>query len=132
MSQLNPLVGEWIGQSTTYKGGKAIKTVPAFEKISYGLDGHILTIDLDSEALQLHTVIYYDETDDTFYYNPFYKTGSAKYRAEFKDGQLIVWPTETKRFIFGINDEGQFVEYGETFQNGEWTVYFKDVFKRTE
>lgn len=131
MSNLKFLVGEWIGTSMSYKDGKVTNKVSAFEKIEYGLDGNILTIDLNSETLQLHTVIYYDEKDAVYYYNPFYKTGAAKYKAEFKDNKLIVNPSETKRFVFTLNEEGNFTEYGETLIEGKWVKYFEDIFKNT-
>jgi hypothetical protein len=35
----------------------------------------------------------------------------------------------TKRFIFGLNVEGEFVEYGENLENGKWVKYFEDTFK---
>lgn len=131
MSNLKFLVGEWIGTSMSYKDGKMTNKVSAFEKIEYDLDGNIIKIDLNSEALQLHTIIYYSENDSTYYYNPFYKTGAAKYKAEFKDGKFIVNPSETKRFIFTLNKEGNFTEYGETLVNGKWVKYFEDIFKNT-
>jgi len=37
MEQLHYLVGEWIGTSTIYENGVAIKQGSAYEKISYDL-----------------------------------------------------------------------------------------------
>ena len=131
MSQLSFLVGEWIGTSKSFKNGKLEKEIAAFEKIEYQLDNHILTVDLNSESLQLHTVIYYDEEDKTYYYNPFYKTGAAKYKAEFDGKKLIVKPSAKKRFVFILDKQGNFTEYGEILTNGKWVKYFEDVFKRS-
>lgn len=124
------MVGDWVGTSTTYKNDSVATKIPAFEKISYKLDEHIITIDLYSELLQLHTIIFYDEEEKTYYYNPYYKKGSAKYKAEFKEGKFIVWPSETKRFVFKLTPEGNFQEYGEILDKGRWVTYFKDNFKK--
>lgn len=130
MEKLAFLVGKWEGVSSTIKKDSIIRQVSAFEEISYKVDQHILTIDLASETLKLHTVIYYDEDDQTYYYNAFYKNGAGRYLAELIDGQLIVSPNETKRFIFHLTEEGNFQEYGEIYQDGKWMRYFEDNFKR--
>jgi len=130
MAQLDFLIGDWVGVSASFENGIKKQEIPAFEKIAYQLDGHIITIDLKSESLQLHTVIYFDDKDNTYFYNPFYTTGTAKYAAEIKDGKLIVNASSTKRFIFRLTPEGHFQEYGEQFINGEWQKYFEDNFKK--
>ena len=76
MRQLDFMVGEWIGTSTIYEDGVVTKQVPAFEKISYDLDSSILVVELKSELLQLHTIIYYNDAEGTYYYHPFSKKGS--------------------------------------------------------
>ncbi len=130
MNNLKFLVGDWVGISTSYENEKVKRQVSASEKIKYSLDGHIITIDLHSETLQLHTVIYYDEKEDTYYYNPFYKNGAAKYKAEFLDNKLIVKPSETRRFVFTLDKSGNFNEYGENLVNGKWIKYFEDIFEK--
>lgn len=131
MEKLNFMIGEWVGISTTYQNDTIAKQVPAFEKISYRLDKNLITIDLQSEILQLHTVIYYDDKDEKYYYNSYYKDGTGKYDAEYKDGKLIVWPNKNKKFIFHLTPNGNFQEYGEKFENGEWIKYFEDNFKKS-
>lgn len=130
MNNLKFLVGDWVGISTSYEDGKVKNQVSASENIKYGLDGNIITIDLHSEALQLHTVIYYDEKAQTYYYNPFYKNGAAKYKAEFLDNKLIVKPSETRRFVFTLDKAGNFNEYGENLVDGKWIKYFEDIFEK--
>jgi len=130
MEKLDFMIGEWVGISTTYQNDTIEKQAPAFQKISYKLNKSIITIDLQSEILQLHTVIYYDSIDGTYYYNPYYKGGKGEYAAEYKDGKLIVWPNKNKRFIFHLTPEGNFQEYGEKLENGEWVKYFEDNFQK--
>jgi len=128
MKQLNYLVGEWIGTSSQYENGKLTKEVPAFEKISYDLDSNILVVELNTELLQLHTIIYYDDKEDTYYYHPFSKWGMKIRPATFDDGKLVVHASETVRYTFAPTDEGGFQEYGEKLIDGEWQLYFNDVF----
>lgn len=85
-------------------------------------------IELNSETLQLHTIIYFDEKDQTYYYNPFSKRGAGKYPADYKKGQLVVQASETKRYIFSRTTEGGFREHGEELINGKWQMYFEDTF----
>lgn len=131
MPQLDFLTGNWVGNATTIKNDTIATNHPAFERIQYGLDGNILIIDLHSKPLQLHTIIYYDDKDQCFYYNPFYKSGAGKYPAQLVSGQLVVYASDTKRFIFSVNDSGKFIEYGEQLVDGKWQKYFEDVFVKS-
>lgn len=130
MQQLRFMVGDWVGISKTYKKDTVSTQIPAFESINYKIDQNIITIDLYSESLQLHTVIYYDEERGEYLYNPFYKNGAGKYSATYQDGQFIVQPNKKKRFIFHLTPEGDFQEYGEELKDGKWVKYFEDTFKR--
>jgi hypothetical protein len=131
MEQLKFMVGDWVGISTSYKNDTIESKVPAYQKISYKLDKNIITIDLLSETLQLHTIIYYDDKADKYCYNSYYKGGTGKYTGEFKDNKFVVSPSKTKRFIFHSPSEGVFQEYGEKLENGKWVKYFEDNFKKS-
>lgn len=126
MAQLSFMIGDWEGPSKSYKG-KDTTQVNAHEIVSYKVDKHLITLDLASEALQLHTVIYYDEKEATYFYCPFYKKGAGKYRGSYKDDRFIVAFTESRRLIFQRSPEGYFHEYGEELKNGEWVKYFEDL-----
>ena len=132
MERLNFMIGEWIGTSKVYENGEVIKQGSAFQKISYDLDNSILVIELNTKFLQLHTIIYYDDNDQKYYYYPFSKRGVARYPAEYKDGQFIVQSNEKNRFIFSRTPDGGFQEYGQKLINGEWIKYFEDTFKNTQ
>jgi len=128
MNNLAYMVGDWVGTASTYKDGKLDTQIPAFQKIQFSLNKNIITIDLHSEALQLHTIIFYDEKVESYYYHPYYETGRSESPAKFVDGKLIVSPSETKRYIFQKTAEG-FREHGEELINGEWVKFFEDNFK---
>lgn len=132
MEQLSFMVGEWIGTSKTYEDGKLTQEIEAFEHIYYDLDSSILVLQLNSPSLLLHTIIFYDENDSTFYYYPFSERGVTPATASFQDGRLIVQSTEAKRFIFGPTPNAGFREYGEKLIDGKWTRYFQDDFKNTQ
>ena len=132
MEQLNFLIGEWVGTTKIYENGVVTKQGAAYENISYDLDKSILVIELNTEFLQLHTIVNYDEKDQKYYYHRFSKEGAAIYPAEFKNGQLIVWRDEKTRFFFGSTPEGGFQEYGEKLINGKWTKTFEDTFINTQ
>lgn len=132
MELLDFMVGEWIGTSKVYEDGIVVKQGSAYQKINYDLDKNILVIELNTELLQLHTILYYDEKDQKYYYYPFSKKGVSRYPAEYKDGQLIVWSSEKNRFIFSSTPDGGFREHGEQLVDGKWVKYFEDTFKNSQ
>lgn len=132
MAQLSVLVGEWVGTSRTFEGDMVIREVPAYEKISYDLDSSILVVELNSEPLKLHTIIYYDVEDSTYYYYPFSERGVNRAPATFENGQLIVRPNDERRYYFGRTPDGGFREYGVKLVHGRWIKYFQDDFKNTQ
>jgi hypothetical protein len=132
MERLSFLVGEWVGTSKIYENGMVTRQGSAYEKISYDLNKSILVIELNTEFLQLRTIVNYDEKDEKYYYHRFSKEGFARYPAEFKDGKLIVWKDEKTRFFFGRTSQGNFLEYGEQMINGQWTKTFEDTFTNTQ
>ena len=132
MAKLSFLMGDWKGQSTGFTDGKPTSSVEAYEKIQYLLDGNILTLDLDSPNLKLHTVITHNLEERTYYYHPFTKNRAGKYKGAYADGQLIVYFNEDRRLIFEKTKEGAFHEYGEKrTPDGNWVKYFEDIFYPT-
>ncbi len=126
MDQLAFMVGDWEGISTSFKetGNTQVK---AHEVVQYKVDEHLITIDLESESLKLHTVIYYDEKEQTYYYCPFYKTGAGKYKGQYASNQFLVSFSDSRRLVFELTPEGYFHEYGEQLKEGKWVTYFEDI-----
>ena len=132
MEQLTFLTGEWIGTTKVYENGVVTKEGAAYEKISYDLDKNILVIELNTEFLQLRTIVTYDEADEKYYYHRFSKGGAAVYPAEFKEGALVVWRDEKTRFFFTTDEKGNFREYGEKLVDEKWIMFFEDTFVNTQ
>ena len=132
MGKLKFMVGEWIGTTTVLEEGVVTKKGSAFQRISYDLEGHLIVIELNSEFLQLLTVIYYDEEDKTYYYQPYSKNGSNRYKAIYQNGEFIVHPSDDYRFIFSSPANDHFREYGEQYKNGEWIKTFEDNFTNSK
>ncbi len=57
MEQLDFMVGEWVGTTKIYEDGVVVREGSAHENIAYDLDKNILVIELNTEFLQLHTVV---------------------------------------------------------------------------
>lgn len=132
MEQLNFMIGDWIGTSTVFSNDTISRQGPAFEKIEYKLDRSIITLDLNSSMLQLHTIIYFDSTDNVFYYCPYSKRNKGKkYKGKIEDGKFIVLMNENYRLVFQQTSEGGFMEYGESLKNNVWTKSFEDLFKKS-
>lgn len=131
MEKLRFMIGDWVGTSSAIINDTIAKQGPVFEKIAYKLDERLITIDLTSTTLQLHTVIYYDDKTKKYSYNPYYKSGNGTYSGEYKDGKFIVWFSATKRLIFQLTSDGNFKEYGETLVEGKWHKYFEDILSKS-
>lgn len=131
MDQLSYLIGEWVGTSTQYENGEISKQVPVFERITYDLNKSIIVIELNSPLLKLHTIVYFSEEDDTYYYNAFSERGGRRLPATFTEGHLVVQANEKRRYIFEKHGENGFREYGEKLIDGTWVKYFEDVFVNT-
>ncbi len=132
MALLGYLVGEWVGSTEIYKDGVVDRTGAAFEKIYYDLDQSVLVIELNTEFLQLRTIVSYDVVDQKYYYHRFSKDGAAVYPAEFKDGQFIVWKNDQTRFFFTRHEANGFREYGQQLISGKWVKTFEDTFINTQ
>lgn len=129
MMKLDFMVGDWVGVSRVYEGDTIGRQGPVFESIRYLLDSTIITIDLHSTMLQLHTVIYYNEVDKVYYYCPYFKgdRNGTRYIGNWRDGNFLVNLSEDYRLTFEVSKSGELIEFGEKFSNGKWSITFRDV-----
>lgn len=132
MERLDFMIGNWLGTSALIDNDTITTQVPAHQKISFDLENSIVIIEHKSESLQLHTIVHYDKSDSTYYYTPYSSQGVRQLKAEFINGDFIVNASRTKRFIFRRIDKNSFTEYGEKFENGEWSRYFEDRYTLVE
>lgn len=51
MEHLSFMVGKWLGTSTSFKNDTITNQVAAFEQIGFKVEGHVMTIDLNSASL---------------------------------------------------------------------------------
>lgn len=126
MAKLSFLIGNWSGNSYSFTKNDTTK-VKANESANYILDGNIITLDVTSATIQLHTLISYSIKDNCYYYQPFSKTGGGKYKGKLIDGKFIVHFNPENRLIFEKTENGEFHEYGEALSDGLWKKYFEDI-----
>lgn len=129
LQKLSFMVGHWKGTSTSFS--KNIKkTVEVTEKVQYILSGNLLSLDVKSPWIELHTVISYNKKEQTYYYHPFSKTGvKAGYKGTYKNGAFYVYFNPERRLTFTLTPEGYFHEFGEQLKNGKWIKYFEDILR---
>ena len=127
LAKLSFIVGDWKGESAGFENGKKTKTVIAHEKVQYILDGDLITIDLDSPSLTLHTIIGYKKEESSYFYQPFTKNRSSQFKGELINNQFVVYFNPERRLIFERTAEGAFHEYGEQLKDGGWEKYFEDI-----
>ncbi len=125
MSKLSFLIGNWKGSSTSFKNGTQ-SSVTVHEEVKYIMDGNLLILNVKSPNIQLHTVINYSLKDSTYYYQPFSKTGSGKYKGQLQANQFVVYFNDQRRLVFEKTKDGEFHEYGEKLENNIWEKYFED------
>lgn len=131
MAKLSFLIGNWTGNSYSYSKNDTTK-VKVNESANYILEGNVITLDVYSSSVQLHTLITYSVKDSCYYYQPTSKTESySKSKGYFKDGKFIVYFDNQSRLIFEKTENGEFHEYGETLKKGGWEKYFEDILQPT-
>lgn len=133
---LSFLTGEWKGTGQSYPLEKS-KPYDVLSKVSFDLDGELLIIYHRSfrgkaSVLHLHTVIYYDQKDRSYYYNAYTKSGTRPFKCQLESQQFICYRGTDYRLIFGITDKGQFNEYGEKLRDGQWQKTFEDILMPAE
>lgn len=127
LAKLSFLMGNWSGKDFVYSK-KDTTVVHVKESVNYILDGNIMTIDVNSSTVKLHTIITYSLKDKCYYYQPFSKTGAKKYKGEFKDGKFIVHFNKRSKITFEKTAKGEFHEYGTYLtKDNVWKKYFEDI-----
>ncbi|MFD0797655.1 RidA family protein [Maribacter chungangensis] len=126
LAKLSFLMGNWSGISSTFKANDTT-SVKVRESVNYIMNGNIITLDVVSANIELHTLITYSKKDTCYYYQPYSKTGGGKYKGKLEDGRFIVYFNPENRLIFEKTDNGEFHEYGESFKDGKWKKYFEDI-----
>lgn len=125
MKDLSFLIGEWVGTYTYYEDGKITEQAPSFNRARYDVKKNIIIIDSNSKTSRIHTVIYYDEKEETFYYQYFTSDANRKLPAELKNEQLVISANEKLRFIIGKIDDWH-GEVAERFEDGKWVRIYED------
>jgi len=126
LTKLSFLMGNWSGVSSTYTS-KDTTQVKVKERVNYIMNGNILTLDVVSKKIEIHTVITYSVKDSCYYYQPYTKTGGGKYKGKLENGKFIVHFNSKSRLIFEKTKNGEFHEYGESLVDGKWKKYFEDI-----
>lgn len=125
LAKLSFLMGNWSGISSSY-ATKDTTQVKVRESVNYIMNGNMLTLDVVSANIELHTIITYSIKDTCYYYQPYSKTGGGRYKGKLEDGKFIVHFNPERRLIFEKTENGEFHEYGESFADGKWKKYFED------
>ena len=126
LAKLSFLMGNWSGISSSYTA-KDTTQVKVRESVNYIMNGNMLTLDVVSANIELHTLFTYSVKDTCYYYQPYSKTGGSKYKGKLENGKFIVYFNPKNRLIFEKTVNGEFHEYGESFANGKWKKYFEDI-----
>lgn len=126
LAKLSFLMGNWSGISSSYSQ-KDTTQLKVRESVNYIMNGNMLTLDVISANIELHTIITYSIKDACYYYQPYSKTGGDRYKGKLEDGKFIVHFNTERRLIFEKTENGEFHEYGESFLNGKWKKYFEDI-----
>lgn len=127
LQKLSFMIGNWQGTSTSFSNNTQ-KSVTVTENVRYILDGNLITLDVKSPWIELHTVISFNKKEQSYYYHPFSKTGvKTGYKGSYKDGVFTVYFNAERRLTFTQTTIGEFQEYGEELTNGKWVKYFEDI-----
>ncbi|CAM1345529.1 hypothetical protein [Tenacibaculum amylolyticum] len=132
LQKLSFMIGNWQGTSTSFSNNTQ-KSVSVSENVRYILNGNLITLDVKSPWIELHTIISFNKKEQSYYYHPFSKTGvKAGYKGTYKDGVFRVYFNPGRRLTFTQTTKGEFHEYGEQLKNGVWEKYFEDILQSSK
>jgi hypothetical protein len=103
MKDLSFMAGDWVGTSKSI-AEQETHSIPAYQNIQYKIH-NIISFNLFSKRLLLHTVIYYDEKEDTYYYSPYFKTGASTHRGKVYDNKFWVYFSDTKAYVAVVDEK---------------------------
>lgn len=135
MAKLSFMIGDWKGKGTSYpKENNTPYNV--LSKVRYDLDGELLVLRHrstrnDSTLLALHTIMYYDKTDGSYYYYAYRRSGARPFQCQLKDDQFICEINGNYRLTFQRTENGEFNEFGQRLVDGEWVKNFEDILQPT-
>ncbi|TCI92679.1 hypothetical protein [Tenacibaculum sp. M341] len=128
LKKLSFIIGNWEGKSISYNDNNETKEVAVVENVQYIMDGNLISLDVKSPWIALHTIISYSTKDKKYYYYPFSKEGNKKgYEGRIEGDRFLVYFNASGRLTFTRTAKGEFHEYGEKLVDGKWKKYFEDI-----
>jgi len=138
IEKLGFLVGNWEGPGHTFAKDGSKSAYHDTEKVWFDVQNSLLIIQPRGSKngqyyYGMHTVIYYDVEAEHYWYNPYTATGSRPYRCDLEE-QLFRCHTPDKltRFNFQRLPGGEWNEYGETLEDGQWRKTFETILTAAE
>ena len=135
---LSFLVGSWAGEGKSYDDNGNTSSYFDTENVWFDVDDSLLIIQAngfrdEKPFYGIHTVVYYDESAEHYWYNPYTAKGARAFSCNLVDKVFLCYTEDkTFRLTFRRTDSGQWNEFGERFVDGLWKKTFETILNKTE
>lgn len=138
MKALSFLVGNWVGEGQSYDDAGVGSPYTDTESVWFDAEDSLLIIQAkgvrdDKPFYGIHTVIYYDEAVEHYWYNPYTAGGARAFSCNLVDKKFLCHTADkTFRLTFRRTDEGQWNEFGERLVDGQWKKTFETLLDKVD
>lgn len=133
LKKLDFITGKWSGSGWIIDQEGIKREFSQTENIQYKINGTALLIEGEGKAQGkiIHSamaIVTYNKEKGSYDFRSYLFTGrSTLFTGEIIDNKFYWYPTESSRYIIGLNEKGQWYETGEIKRNGEWIQFFEMV-----
>ncbi len=135
---LSFLVGNWAGEGKSYDDSGKTSSYFDTEHVWFDVEDSLLIIQANGYRNEklfygIHTVIYYDESAEHYWYNPYTAGGARAFSCNLIDKEFLCYTEDkTFRLTFRRTDSGQWNEFGERLVDGLWKKTFETILNKTK
>ncbi|MBO1255478.1 hypothetical protein J3L16_07245 [Alteromonas sp. 5E99-2] len=138
MKKLSFLVGSWAGDGQSFDDKGGASSYYDTEDVWFDVQESVLIIQAkgfrnNEQFYGIHTVIYYDEENKHYWYNPYTAKGARPFSCTLSEQVFAcLTESETFRLTFQRTKNGLWNEFGERLVDGTWHKTFETRLKERE
>jgi hypothetical protein len=135
---LSFLVGSWAGEGRSYADDGSNSSYFDTEDVWFDVENSLLIIQAkgfrdNKQFYGIHTVIYYDEAQGHYWYNPYTAKGARAFSCDLGNKVFLCHtPDKTFRLTFRRTESGQWNEFGEKLVDGHWQKTFETLLDKAK
>ncbi len=136
--ELGFLVGSWSGEGKSFDETGDHSSYFDTEDVWFDVQESVLVIQAkgyrnNEQFYGIHTVIYYDEEAQHYWYNPYTAKGARAFSCDLDSKVFVCFtPDKTFKLTFRRTESGQWNEFGERLIDREWKKTFETLLDKAK